>query len=137
MLHATATELKSAKFMGTIKVRLRLNLLSMNLRPHAKETGFFDARFFRRARRHGPTAGETPAATLASGVFGASYLGRRSSDSLPVRLRQGYGGQGRKKLPALIPAFSPRRRGRRNLSCTRIPSADEIGFAYRVLISTL
>jgi hypothetical protein len=30
MLHATATELKSAKFMGTIKVRLRLNLLSMN-----------------------------------------------------------------------------------------------------------
>jgi len=32
-------------------------------------------------------------------------------------LRQGYGGQGPKKLLALIPAFSPRRRGRRNLSC--------------------
>jgi hypothetical protein len=37
--------------------------LFMNLKAHAKGTGFFDARFFRRARRHGSTAGETPAAT--------------------------------------------------------------------------
>jgi len=37
--------------------------LPMNLRSQAKETGFFNVRFFRRAGRPGYTAGETPAVT--------------------------------------------------------------------------
>jgi hypothetical protein len=39
--------------------------LSMNLRAHAKGTGFVGVRFIRRAGRHGSTAGETPATTVA------------------------------------------------------------------------
>jgi len=41
----------------------RGTILTGIFRAHAKGTGFFGARFFRRAGCHGSTAGETPAAT--------------------------------------------------------------------------
>jgi hypothetical protein len=49
-------------FMGGGKVRKEHGTFREQ-RVHAKGTGFFDARFFRRAGGHGSTAGETPAAT--------------------------------------------------------------------------